>query len=62
MNKKNIFNIVLLTFGTMIWGSAFIFQDTGMEYVEPFTFNVFRCLACTIFLIIVSFILYLINK
>lgn len=62
MNKKNIFNIVLLTFGTMIWGSAFIFQDTGMNYVEPFTFNVFRCLACTIFLIIVSFVLYLINK
>ena len=42
MNKKNIFNIVLLTFGTMIWGSAFIFQDTGMNYVEPFTFNVLR--------------------
>ena len=62
MTKKNIFNVALLVFGTMIWGSAFIFQDIGMEYVEPLTFNVFRCLACTIFLVIVSFVLSKINK
>lgn len=60
--KKKIFNVSLLTFGTMIWGSAFIFQDLGMLYVEPLTFNVFRCLACTIFLIFVSFVLGQIKK
>ena len=42
---------------TIIWGSAFIFQDIGMEYVEPLTFNVVRCLTCTIFLFLLSFIL-----
>lgn len=62
MNKKNLFNVILLTIGAIIWGSAFIFQDLGMNYVEPFTFNVFRCLSCTIFLVIVSLIIYLINK
>lgn len=62
MNKKNLFNVCLLTLGALIWGSAFIFQDLGMNYVEPFTFNVFRCLSCTIFLIAVSLILHLINK
>ena len=60
--KKKIFNVSLLTFGTMIWGSAFVFQDLGMLYVEPLTFNVFRCLACTIFLIFVSFVLGQIKK
>lgn len=60
--KKNIFNVSLLTFGTMIWGSAFIFQDLGMLHVEPLTFNVFRCLVCTIFLIFVSFVLGQIKK
>ena len=62
MNKKNLFNVCLLTLGALIWGSAFIFQDLGMNYVEPFTFNVFRCLFCTLFLIFVSLIIQLINK
>jgi len=60
--KKKIFNVSLLTFGTMIWGSAFVFQDLGMLYVEPLTFNVFRCFACTIFLIFISFVLGQIKK
>lgn len=62
MNKKNLFNVCLLTLGALIWGSAFIFQDLGMNYVEPFTFNVFRCLFCTLFLVFVSLIIQLISK
>ena len=62
MTKKNLFNVILLTIGALIWGSAFIFQDLGMNYIEPFTFNVFRCLSCTLFLVIVSIIIHLINK
>ena len=62
MTKKNLFNVILLTIGALIWGSAFIFQDLGMNYIEPFTFNVFRCLSCTLFLVIVSLIIHLINK
>ncbi len=62
MNKKNLFNVCLLTIGALIWGSAFIFQDLGMNYVEPFTFNVFRCLFCTLFLVFVSLIIQLISK
>ena len=62
MTKKNLFNVILLTIGALIWGSAFIFQDLGMNYIEPFTFNVFRCLSCTLFLVIASLIIHLINK
>ena len=47
---------------TIIWGSAFIFQDIGMEYLEPLTFNVARCLTCTIFLFLLSFVLSKVKK
>lgn len=34
---------LLLLFATMIWGSAFVAQSIGMDYVEPFTFQAIRC-------------------
>lgn len=39
---------------SLIWGVAFIFQRTGMDHIGPFTFNFFRCLLCTIFLLVIS--------
>lgn len=28
---------------TIIWGSAFVSQSIGMDYIEPFTFQAIRC-------------------
>lgn len=41
MSKKMQGNIMLLI-TAMIWGSAFVAQSKGMEYIGPFTFNVMR--------------------
>ena len=41
MSKKMQSNILLLL-TAIIWGSAFVAQKSGMEYVEPFTFNGIR--------------------
>ena len=32
----------LLLLTAAIWGSAFVAQQTGMDYVGPFTFNAAR--------------------
>lgn len=42
MNKKFKGNL-LLSLATLIWGSAFIAQSTGMAHVGPFTFQAIRC-------------------
>ena len=41
MGKKMQSNILLLL-TAIIWGSAFVAQKSGMDYVEPFTFNGIR--------------------
>jgi len=38
MNKK-IFSIICAITCALIWGSAFIAQDQGMDYIGPFTFT-----------------------
>lgn len=50
MKKRTMGNIMLLL-GAMIWGSAFVAQSVGMEYVEPFTFQACRCLLGSIVLL-----------
>lgn len=37
-------NNILLMMTAFIWGSAFVAQSAGMEYIGPFTFNSVRCL------------------
>lgn len=39
MKKKNLTNPLLLLLAACIWGTAFVAQKEGMEYIEPFTFN-----------------------
>lgn len=41
MSKKMQSNILLLL-TALIWGSAFVAQKSGMDYIEPFTFNGIR--------------------
>lgn len=55
--KQKLRGSLCLLCGTIIWGSAFIVQSVGMDYVGPFTFQVFRCLLAVIFLLGVIFIL-----
>ena len=34
----------MLVLTAFIWGTAFVAQSVGMDYVGPFTFNAVRCL------------------
>lgn len=43
MSKKMQSNILLLI-TAFIWGSAFVAQKSGMDYIQPFTFNGIRTL------------------
>lgn len=54
MKPKNA-GMLLLT--AAIWGTAFVAQSVGMEYVEPFTFNAVRSILGGIVLIPVIFFL-----
>ena len=44
MQKVKIRNSLLLLLTATIWGTAFVAQSVGMDYVEPFTFNMVRSL------------------
>ena len=47
-NKKGLPLLLLTAF---IWGTAFVAQRKGMEYIGPFTFNGIRCLIGALFLV-----------
>ncbi|MBQ1182669.1 MAG: EamA family transporter, partial [Phascolarctobacterium sp.] len=40
----------MLTLCSLIWGTAFIAQSVGAEYLEPLTFNCARSVLATLFL------------
>ena len=44
MKKEQIRGLLLLLLAAIIWGSAFVAQSVGMDYVGPFTFNSVRSL------------------
>lgn len=46
--KKQIQGSILLLIGTMIWGTAFVAQSVGMDYIGPFTFQTARSLLAVI--------------
>lgn len=51
MNKIQIRNSLLLLLTATIWGTAFVAQSVGMEYVEAFTFTFARSIVGGIVLI-----------
>lgn len=53
-NKKILANILLLI-TALIWGSAFVAQRVGMDFIGPFTFNFARFSLSTIVLIPIIF-------
>ena len=54
--KKQIRGSIMLFIAALIWGSAFVAQSEGMEYVEPFTFASVRFFIGSIVLLpVISF-------
>ncbi len=51
MRKTQIRNSLLLLLTATIWGTAFVAQSVGMDYVEPFTFTFARSMVGGIVLI-----------
>ncbi len=41
--KKKIQSSLWLLLATIIWGSSFVSQSVGMDYIGPFTFQAVRC-------------------
>ncbi len=41
MNKK-LFSFICAIFTSLLWGSAFVAQDMGMDFIGPYTFSVGR--------------------
>ena len=54
--KNKLRGSLALAFATIIWGSAFIAQSVGMDYIGPITFQAARCGLGAIFLLPVIFI------
>ena len=50
-------NNLLLALTALIWGSAFVAQSVGMDYLGPFTFNSIRSAMGGLVLLPVLFIL-----
>lgn len=56
MLKKQIRGSIMLFIAALIWGSAFVAQSEGMDYVEPFTFASVRFFIGSIVLLpVISF-------
>ena len=54
--RKQIRGSIMLLIAALIWGSAFVAQSEGMEYVEPFTFASVRFFIGSIVLLpVISF-------
>lgn len=57
MKKTQIGNSLLLLLTATIWGSAFVAQSVGLEYVGPFTFTAIRSIIGGLVLIPCIFLL-----
>ena len=55
MNQKLRGSLALLL-ATLIWGSTFVAQSVGMDYIGPFTFQAVRCALAAIGLMPVIFL------
>ncbi|MCR5160523.1 MAG: DMT family transporter [Lachnospiraceae bacterium] len=51
MNKSRLKGSLFLFLGSLIWGTAFVAQSVGMEYVEPLTFTASRSIIGSIVLL-----------
>lgn len=54
--KKQLHGSLLLVLATLIWGSTFVAQSTGMDHIGPFTFLAIRNIMGAAFLFLLSFV------
>ena len=59
MRPKNAIMLLLTAF---IWGTAFVAQSVGMDYLGPFTFNGVRSLIGGVALLPCIWLLRMLNK
>ena len=57
MKTHKVRNSLLLLLTALIWGTAFVAQSVGMDYVGPYTFNMVRTLLGGLVLIPCIFLL-----
>lgn len=55
--KKQLRGSLYLLLATVIWGSTFVAQSVGMDYIGPFTFQAVRCGLAVIGLLPLIFIM-----
>lgn len=60
--KKTRIKQLLLLLTAMIWGFAFVAQDKGMDFIEPFTFNTARSFIAVVVLIPCIYLIKKIQK
>lgn len=61
-NKKSLFGSSILLIAAIIWGSTFVAQSKGMNFLGPFSFNGIRCIIAVIFLSLVLLVVILANR
>ena len=59
--SKSLKGSLLLLLTAFIWGTAFVFQRVGMDFIEPFTFNGVRNIVGAVALLPVIFLLSKLN-
>lgn len=60
--RNNLIGSIMLTVCAIVWGSSFVAQTTGAEYVGPFTFISLRSLLGSLSLLPVIFIMGKVKK
>ncbi len=55
--KEKFKGTIYILLATVIWGSAFIAQSVGMDYIGPFTFQAVRCALGAAFLFPLSWLM-----
>ena len=55
--KEQLKGSIQLLIGTIIWGTAFVAQSVGMDYIGPFTFQAVRSCIAVFSLILVIFLM-----
>ena len=59
---KNIYKYFLLFVAAFLWGSTFVAQSVGMDYIGPFTYSGVRNLIGALFLVPIVLIINAIQK
>ena len=55
--KSNLKGSIMLVIATVIWGTAFVFQEEAAEFIGPFTMNCMRSIVGAVVLIPVALIM-----